>query len=551
MHRNYYLFEKQVQLLNKRLRTYRIVSCFTYRKNELIIHLRSEDELFLRIGLLAQSPYILTDNVRHIKDPRVFFFKILCEKSIDEIKIKPYDKLIYLHMDQYTLHCIFFGKEKNVLLINNDREIIETFKKSSKYEITNYRHSPELISSKEELLNIDRINISYTLGSFLTGKIGGFNKLLSDEVCFRTNLTPDLLVSEVRENDWKNLVKKVYKLLEEIKDKECYLYEHPEKPSILSLVKLRKISEEYQEKCYQDTNSAWQDYLEYDKKKNNLDKVLSRNRDKIKRRIDYLEKTLKKISNFEELEEKKKTSELKGHLLQTFSREIEKGAEQVKLKNIYSAKEEFVLIKLDPRLSTQENARKYFNKYKDIDSKKESFKSKRDTYQAELKYWKKMYHDSEKIDNLKKVEKLSQVLYKKKLIQKARPEKKSTSSLDISSFNRVLLGGNWEILIGKNAENNDLLTFKFSHKYDIWLHAQGVSGSHVVIRLPNKNAYPPKEIIEDAASIAAYFSSAKNSSTVPVNYTEVRYVRKPRKAPAGTAVITNSKTIFVEPKKFI
>jgi predicted ribosome quality control (RQC) complex YloA/Tae2 family protein len=106
-------------------------------------------------------------------------------------------------------------------------------------------------------------------------------------------------------------------------------------------------------------------------------------------------------------------------------------------------------------------------------------------------------------------------------------------------------------LIGKNADNNDLLTFKFARKYDIWLHAQGVSGSHVVIRLPNKTTDPPMDIIKQAASIAAYFSSAKNSAMVPVNYTSVRYVRKPRKSSPGTALITNSKTIFVEPKKYI
>ena len=184
-------------------------------------------------------------------------------------------------------------------------------------------------------------------------------------------------------------------------------------------------------------------------------------------------------------------------------------------------------------------------------SKKKGLRIKRDTYTDELNYWKKMYHDTEKIDNLKKAEKLDQILFQKKLIQKERTAKKSDSVLDISSFNRLLLKQQWEILIGKSAENNDLLTFKYARKYDIWLHAQGVSGSHVVIRVPDKSQKPPMDIIEQAASAAAFFSSAKNSSTVAVNYTEVRYVRKPRKAPPGTALISYAKTIFVEPKKYI
>ncbi|MCK4797771.1 MAG: DUF814 domain-containing protein, partial [Spirochaetes bacterium] len=136
-----------------------------------------------------------------------------------------------------------------------------------------------------------------------------------------------------------------------------------------------------------------------------------------------------------------------------------------------------------------------------------------------------------KNNNFKKAEKLDQILTQKKLIQKDMTVKKTDTVLDISSFNRLLLKQQWEILIGKSAENNDLLTFKYARKYDIWLHAQGVSGSHVVIRIPDKSQKPPMDIIEQAASAAAFFSSAKNSSTVAVNYTEIRYVRKPRKAP--------------------
>ena len=162
-----------------------------------------------------------------------------------------------------------------------------------------------------------------------------------------------------------------------------------------------------------------------------------------------------------------------------------------------------------------------------------------------------MYHDTEKIDNLKNAEKLKQLLTQKKLIQKDARLKKSESVLDSTSFNRIILKEQWEIYIGKNADNNDLLTFKFARKHDIWLHAQGVSGSHVIIRVQDKNQKPPMEIIQQAASVAAFFSAGKNSATVPVNYTEARYVRKPRKSPAGVVVISQAKTIFVEPKKYI
>jgi predicted ribosome quality control (RQC) complex YloA/Tae2 family protein len=223
---------------------------------------------------------------------------------------------------------------------------------------------------------------------------------------------------------------------------------------------------------------------------------------------------------------------------------------RVELKNIFSEKSENVLIKLDPKLSVHDNAAKYFSKYKNIEKMKTDIVSKKDTYSEELKYWKNIYDDSKKFDSLKKVEQLKQVLIQKGVLNRGDSSGRSTK-LDKTAFNRLILESKWEILIGKNAKNNDLLTFKFAHKYDLWLHAQGVPGSHVIIYLSDKNIEPPMAVIEKAAGIAAYFSAAKTSSTVPVNYTKVRYVRKPRKAQPGTVLISHSKTIFVEPKKYL
>ena len=99
--------------------------------------------------------------------------------------------------------------------------------------------------------------------------------------------------------------------------------------------------------------------------------------------------------------------------------------------------------------------------------------------------------------------------------------------------------------------NPKFFLFKFAHKYDWWFHAQGVPGSHVVLHLSDKNIQPPMTVIEQVASVAAYHSNAKNSSSVPVNYTTVRYVRKPRKSAPGEVTISHENTIFVEPKKYL
>ena len=106
----------------------------------------------------------------------------------------------------------------------------------------------------------------------------------------------------------------------------------------------------------------------------------------------------------------------------------------------------------------------------------------------------------------------------------------------------------FDIYIGKSSENNDELTQRFAKKDDMWLHARGVAGSHVVIKKKPGLDFP-KELISYAASLAAYYSKAKGSGLVPVIYTPKKFVRKPKGANVGQVVVEKEEVILVEPKK--
>ena len=103
----------------------------------------------------------------------------------------------------------------------------------------------------------------------------------------------------------------------------------------------------------------------------------------------------------------------------------------------------------------------------------------------------------------------------------------------------------WELRVGRSGKDNDLLLKSHAHGRDLWLHAQGVPGSHVVLRTGGKEV--PRGVIEATARVAAHYSRAKTSATVPVLVTERRHVRKPRKAAPGEVVPDRAKTVFVEP----
>jgi predicted ribosome quality control (RQC) complex YloA/Tae2 family protein len=105
----------------------------------------------------------------------------------------------------------------------------------------------------------------------------------------------------------------------------------------------------------------------------------------------------------------------------------------------------------------------------------------------------------------------------------------------------------WMILVGRNNEENDWLTHRLARPDDIWLHAQGVPGSHVVLRREGRKDNPSRHTLEEAASLAAAFSKARHSGKVPVMYTAAKYVWKPRKSAPGVASCTREKTLLVAP----
>ncbi|MDZ7604915.1 MAG: NFACT RNA binding domain-containing protein [Cyclobacteriaceae bacterium] len=108
---------------------------------------------------------------------------------------------------------------------------------------------------------------------------------------------------------------------------------------------------------------------------------------------------------------------------------------------------------------------------------------------------------------------------------------------------------NYDILIGKNAQKNEQLTFKVAQKNDLFLHACDVPGSHVIVRMkPGQNI--PRPVLEKAAAFAAFSSKSKSESLVRIAYTPRKYVRKPKGMPTGTVLIEKEKTLLVRPEAF-
>ncbi|MFY8020514.1 MAG: NFACT RNA binding domain-containing protein [Bacteroidia bacterium] len=234
-----------------------------------------------------------------------------------------------------------------------------------------------------------------------------------------------------------------------------------------------------------------------------------------KTRLHYLENAI----NPEEI----------GHIIMANLHQIHKGVETVELVDFY--RNENISIKLKKDLSPQDNAAQYYRKAKNR--------------KLEIEQANKLIQQAEdKLKLLKpRLEEIQLAETKKGLKQKDKIEFEQKNA---SGFKEFECDG-YKIYVGRNSENNDVLTLKFAKKDDLWLHAKGVSGSHVIIK-HKQNRKTPEHVIQRAAELAAYFSKSKSSGLVAVMVTEKKYVRKPKGALAGQVRVDREDVILAEPK---
>jgi len=196
-----------------------------------------------------------------------------------------------------------------------------------------------------------------------------------------------------------------------------------------------------------------------------------------------------------------------------------------------------ISIKLKPELNATGNARLYFNKYK----------GQRESLQTLERRLEGLRVKREKIE--KEIDELNQISDFKSIVKMEKKYFKEKTEEDIKKlFRRFKIGGNYEVWVGKNSRSNDLLTTSFSSPHDLWFHVRGFPGSHTVLRIHAKGIKVDKDIITLAASIAAYYSKARNASRVLVSYCERKYVKKKKGFSSGTVVMEREKVITVKPK---
>ena len=205
-------------------------------------------------------------------------------------------------------------------------------------------------------------------------------------------------------------------------------------------------------------------------------------------------------------------------------------------------------VELDPSMSVSLNAKMHFNKYNKAMRAKLSIAENIEKTSSDISYFESIADSLEKASTMKEIGEIQSELVALGYIrsrQKKNSGKKSTP-LPVKYAFKSAQGTKYEIYVGKNNLQNDHLTFKLARQNDLWFHVKEIAGSHVVIKNDAKSELED-DVIQAAATLAAYYSKGRLSSKVPVDYTEKRYVKKPNLAKPGFVIYEKQNTLYVTP----
>ncbi len=236
---------------------------------------------------------------------------------------------------------------------------------------------------------------------------------------------------------------------------------------------------------------------------------------------------------------------IKGELLTANLHQVQRGQTVIEVQNYYSSDLSALSIELDPQLSPSDNAQQYFKRYTKAKRGISVIHRLITDNEAEQEVLQAYASEVEHAKGLKELRAIQSEFLKKGWIKPKKQRSKQNEAA--GAFRKYTSPDGFQIYVGRNSKENDLLLRRIASSRDMWLHAKQIHGSHVIIRNPENKPGIPMPTLLKAAQIAAFFSKAQHSSYVPVDYTWFRYVVKPKGTAPGFVHYTHEKTLYVEP----
>lgn len=559
-----------VNELSQTLTGGRIDKIYQPLSRELIFRIRTRGEnhqLFMSAD--PTHPRIHLTKEKYINPDEPPMFCMLLRKHLEDSYIRSItqwnlERVVRIELESrneigdtitFWLIVEIMGRHSNILFVNPEKKLILDCVHHVNRQVNTFR---ELLPGREYILPPaqDKINPLQVAPATLSELIGkwhantetndfskfflmnfqGISPVISDELWARTNGNPTA-IEDVFANFSKQLDQHEYQ--------PCIVLQS-QKYKDFSAIDLKASHANNEIKYYHSINSCIEEYYQI---KSHQIFILREAQDLIQRVTSLYKRAKNKISKLEKsLSEASEAEHYKllGELLTANLYQITKGNTQVEVINYYDPDQKPIIIPLDSALTPNGNAQNYFKKYNKQKNSIPKIYEQIGLAQLELQYFESILQQLESSELQNMTEIRQELIDEGYLVSKKVAKKKKKSQLSNEPLKLRSTTG-LEIWVGRNNKQNDLLTTQIAGKLETWLHTKDIPGSHVVIR---HSEYDEQTLME-AAIVAAYYSKAKGSSQVPVDYTLIRNVKKPSGSKPGYVIYEQQKTLYVTPQEEI
>lgn len=495
---------------------------------------------------------------KHLASGRITGVSQVGFERIIKITVESYDELG--DYTEKTLYAEIMGRHSNIILVNSEGRVIDSVKHIDEsvsavreilpgglYEAPPIQNKTPLTEWKSEN------NLEFTgtkkMDKAILSAISGISPLTSREIVYSVFGTTDVLSDALNTNKSAMIKVAINKLKKRIEQEDfapCMI----EDTQTGKLVEFSAIPIEQYETLAKSIsfNSMNELVDEFYYKRDITERMRQRTADLVKLLNNHRERIAKKMSILEATltdAEKKDTYRQYADLIMANIYRIPQNSKSVELENYFDENMGIVKINLDPSLSPSQNAQKYYKKYNKAKTALTEAEKQLRQSKDELVYIQSTLAMVETADRIEDIMTIRRELEDEGYIKKSTSAKSKQKTEQTKPMHFVSSDG-FDIYVGRNNTQNDYLTLKLANSSDIWFHTKDIHGSHTVIKLGiNKDV--PKETILEAARLAAYYSKARESAQVPVDYTTIKNVKKPNGAKPGMVIYEGYNTVYVKP----
>ena len=551
--------------LNERLQTGQIQKLYQIDKTTLLFKIRALNEdqsLVITVG--ATPAMYLSKPLQDLpKEPSslcMFLRKHIEGSRIVKVEQINGDRIMCIQTDKLEMdgsitstfiYVELMGKYSNCIFVQ-DGVILESLIHVSPLMNRERSISPKLHyelppnANRVSLMDFDYDEIKNLLTSFGDGTVqqsiraifNGFGKPLLDEVLLTSNLSGNEIISDLIPTQVDALAKALYELkikLNESNGLLTLINDNNKKAHATFILQNYKVLKEYST-----ISEALEESIHNTKSIHTADKELEKI---LTAAIKKEEVRHQKIKDELDDTNKMDTYKLYGDILMINAHLQVQYEPSIQLPNLLSEDGELLTIPLKPNLTIVENGQWYYKLYTKLKNRMVSGEYQLNASTTKLEYLKSILYSITLATTRESLEEIRKECMDAGIIKKSK--KPLSYKLGKSNYIHLTIDEG-EIFIGRNNQQNEYLTHRFAKPTDIWFHTQDIQGSHLILRL---NVEPDDMILSKVAQYAAYFSKARETSKVPVDYTYIKNIKKPPGSPLGFVIFNTHQTMIVEPKK--